>query len=106
MIAMPLGSRTDPYQVFNFLVEVEGIIADGFSEVSGLQVETEYMEYREGGQNDFVHRLAGPTKSPPLVLKRGLTQIDSLWVWHQEIASGRITRKNGTIYMLDNQGIP
>jgi phage tail-like protein len=101
-----LGVRTDPYQVFNFLVEIEGILAGGFSECSGLQVETEYFDYREGGVNDYVHRFAGPTKYPPLTLKRGLTQIDGLWSWHQDVVTGKIERKNGTIYLLDKQGIP
>ncbi|HKX32509.1 MAG TPA: phage tail protein [Blastocatellia bacterium] len=106
LVPKMLGVRADPYQVFNFLIEIEGIFSGGFSECSGLQVETEYMDYREGGQNDFVHRFAGPTKYPPLVLKHGLTQIDGLWVWHQEIVKGNITRQNGTIYLLDKQGIP
>jgi phage tail-like protein len=101
-----LGVRTDPYQVFNFLVEIEGILAGGFSECSGLQVETEYFDYREGGVNDYVHRFAGPTKYPPLALKHGLTQIDGLWSWHQDVVKGKIERKNGTIYLLDKQGIP
>src|SRR5215813_3056555 len=101
-----LGVRADPYQVFNFQVEIKGIFAGGFSECSGLQVETEYFDYREGGQNDFIHRFAGPTKYPPLVLKHGLTQIDGLWGWHQEVVKGTIERKNGTIYLLDKQGIP
>ena len=101
-----LGVRADPYQVFNFHVEIKGIFAGGFSECSGLQVETEYFDYREGGQNDFIHRFAGPTKYPPLVLKHGLTQIDGLWGWHQEVVKGTIERKNGTIYLLDKQGIP
>ena len=51
-----LGVRTDPYQVCNFLVEIEGILAGGFSECSGLQVETEVFDYREGGLNEYVHR--------------------------------------------------
>ena len=101
-----LGVRADPYQVFNFLVEIEGILAGGFSECSGLQVETEFFEYREGGQNEFVHRFAGATKYPPLVLKHGLTQISGLWDWHQDVIQGRIERKNGTIYLLDKQRIP
>ncbi len=101
-----LGVRTDPYQVFNFLVEIEGILAGGFSECSGLQVETEYFDYREGGVNEYVHRFAGPTKYPPLVLKHGLTQIDGLWGWHQDVVKGKVERKNGTIYLLDKQGIP
>jgi len=101
-----LGVRLDPYQVFNFMVEIEGVLAGAFSECSGLAVETEFFDYREGGQNDYVHRLAGPTKYPPLVLKHGLTQIDGLWTWHQDIVQGNVTRQNGTIYLLDQQRIP
>jgi len=101
-----LGIRADPYQVFNFLVEIEGILAGGFSECSGLQVETEFFDYREGGQNGFVHRFAGPTKYPPLTLKHGLTQIDGLWSWHQDVVNEKIERRNGTIYLLDKQRIP
>jgi|SRR5215475_2216292 len=101
-----LGLRRDPYQVFNFLVEIEGILTGGFSECSGLQVETEYFDYREGGQNEYVHRFAGPTKYPPLILKHGLTQIDGLWKWHQDVIQGKIERKNGTIYLLNKRRIP
>lgn len=100
------GRRADPYRVFNFLVEIEGILAGGFSECSGLQVETETYEYREGGVNGYVHRFAGPTRYPPLVLKHGLTQIDGLWGWHQDVVQGKIERRNGTIYLLDAQHIP
>lgn len=99
-----LGVRADPYQVFNFLIEIEGLLTGGFSECSGLQVETEFLDYREGGVNEYVHRFAGPTKYPPLVLKHGLTQIDSLWSWHQEVVNGEIHRRNGTIYLLDKDG--
>ena len=53
-----------------------------------------------------MHRFAGPTKYPPLVLKHGLTQIDGLWNWHQDVVQGKIERKNGTIYLLDKQRIP
>jgi len=91
---------------FNFLVEIEGILAGSFSECTGLQVETEYHDYREGGLNDYVHRFAGPTKYPPLMLKHGITQIDGLWNWHQEVTQGSIKRKNGTIYLLDRMRIP
>src|SRR5262245_66029230 len=83
-----LGVRFDPYQAFNFLVEIEGVLAGSFSECTGLQVETEYFDFREGGLNDYVHRFAGPTKYPSLILKHGLTQIDGLWNWHQQVTQG------------------
>lgn len=106
VLSNALGIRADPYQGFNFMVEVEGILTGGFSECTGLGVETEYFDFREGGQNGFVHRLAGPTKYPALILKHGLTQIDGLWNWHQAVTQGTVNRKNGTIYLLDKQRIP
>lgn len=101
-----LGVRLDPYMGFNFLVEIESLLVGGFSEVSGLAVETEVTPFREGGQNAYVHMLAGPTKFPNLVLKHGLTDVESLWQWHQEVATGTITRRNGSIYLLDRQRLP
>ncbi len=106
LISNLTGLRLDPYQAFNFLVEIEGILAGGFSECSGLNVETEVQEYREGGLNGYVHAFAGPTKYTPLVLKHGLTQIDGLWGWHQDVVQGTIERKSGTIYLLDQKHIP
>ncbi len=105
-LANVLGARFDPYQAFNFLVEIEGILAGSFSECTGLQVETEYFDYREGGVNDYVHRFAGPTKYPSLILKHGITQLDGLWNWHQDVSRGTVDRKNGTIYLLDKMHSP
>jgi len=101
-----LGVRADPYHGFNFLVEVSGLLVGGFTECSGLQVETDFHDDREGGINEYTHRFAGPTKYPPLILKHGLTPIDGLWAWHQEVVQGQVTRRNGTIYLLNKQHIP
>ncbi len=106
-----LGLRFDPFMAFNFVVEIEGLILGGFSEVTGLQVETEVQDYREGGQNEFVHKLPGPARYPQnLVLKRGLTGGltggSTLWLWHQAIIRGDIDRRNGTIYLLNRRGLP
>jgi phage tail-like protein len=102
-----LGIRNDPYMAFNFLVEIEGLLVGGFSEVTGLEVETEVKDYREGGLNEYIHKFAGPTRYPAnLILKHGLVYIESLWSWHQDVVQGTIERKNGTIYLLDQQRIP
>lgn len=100
------GLRVDPYQSNNFVVEIEGLVVGGFAECTGLQIETESHEYREGGENDFIHRFAGPTRHPPLVLKHGVSAIDGLWGWHQDVASGNIQRRNGTIYLLNQAQVP
>ena len=101
------GTRKDPYMAFNFTVEIEGITVGGFSEVSGLQVETEVEDYREGGLNAYLHKLPGPTRYPAnLTLKHGLMDLDTLWQWHAEITEGVVVRRNGTIYLLDHQQFP
>ncbi|WP_293064934.1 phage tail protein [Moorena sp. SIO3F7] len=101
-----LGARLDPYQGFNFLIEIEGLVTGGFIEVRGLESEIEVEERPEGGQNRYVHQLLGRTKYPNLTLKHGLTGIDSLWTWYQATSKGVIRRKNGTIMLLDRQQIP
>ena len=94
-------ARVDPYLGFNFVVEIKGIQVAGFSEVSGLQVEIEVQDYREGGLNTYIHRLPGPARYPNnLVLKRGLAN-DLLWLWHQDVVNGLIERKNGSIILID-----
>jgi phage tail-like protein len=99
------NGRSDPYQGFNFLVEIEGLIVGGFSECSGLSVETEYFEFREGGCNEYVHRFAGQTKYPALILKHGLTQLDGLWAWHQDVGLGKIQRRNGSIQLRNKEQV-
>lgn len=100
-----VGARADPYAAFNFLVEIGGLAVGGFTEASGLQVEVEVETYREGGVNEYAHQLAGPARYPNnLVLKHGLTDMDTLWKWIQDAARGRIRRQNGSIVLLDFAG--
>jgi phage tail-like protein len=102
---MSVGARRDPYMGFNFRVEIEGLVVGGFSEVSGLQVEVQVEDYQEGGLNEYVHKLPGPTRYPQnLVLKHGLTEVDALWSWHQDVRRGTVARKNGSIVLLDSGG--
>jgi phage tail-like protein len=101
---MPTGVRPDPYRGFRFRIEIDGIAIAHFSEVSGLQAETETEPYEEGGVNDFVHQLPKRTKYPHITLKRGITGIDALWKWHQDVVIGKFKRKNGSIILLDEAG--
>ena len=104
---MAIGIRADPYLAFNFLVEIEGLLVGGFSEVTGLQVEVEVEDYKEGGLNEYVHKLAGPTRYPSnLVLKHGLMGVDTLWEWHHEVTRGIIKRRNGSIILLNSAREP
>lgn len=94
-------ARVDPYLAFAFLVEVDGVASAGFHEVTGLQAELEVLDYREGGVNEFVHRLPGPARYPSnLTLRRGLTDATELWDWWWEASHGRIERRNISVLLL------
>lgn len=100
---MAVGARSDPYRGFNFLVEIDGLVVGGFSDVSGLQAEIEVHDYREGGLNQYMHRLAGPVRYPGnLILKRGVTDNLSLWLWHKDVRGGKVQRRNVSILLLDD----
>jgi phage tail-like protein len=94
----------DPYKVFRFAVEINGTRAGGFSEVTGLEVRTEVDDYREGGVNDYVHKIAKETRYPNLTLKRGITDKTDFWDWHQQIVGGDIERKTVSVVLLDSLG--
>ena len=99
-----LGKRKDPYLSYCFLLEIDGLISCGFSEVSGLQAEVETEDYQEGGMNDFVHKLTKGTKYSNIVLKRGITDSEDLWNWHKGIINGNIVKKSIRIILLEHDG--
>jgi phage tail-like protein len=103
---MPGSMRKgDPYLSFHFRVEIDGIEVGGFSEVTGLQIEVEMADWREGGNNEFLLRFVGPAKHPAnLVLKHGIMDANVLWSWQREIMEGRIQRRNAAIVLLDSAG--
>jgi phage tail-like protein len=94
-------ARSDPFSVFRFVVEINGIPAGGFSEATGFESKTETDDYREGGVNDYVHKIAKETKYPNLVLKRGLTDSLLLYAWYQGVARGFVVRMTISIVLLD-----
>jgi phage tail-like protein len=96
--------NSDPYGAFRFRVEILGLQVGGFSEVSGLEREVQLEDFREGGLNDYTHKLVTVTKYPNLTLKRGLADRIELWQWHQDVINGRIERRQITIVLVDTAG--
>jgi phage tail-like protein len=87
-----------------FYVQIEGLTQAVFTEIGGLQLETDVTEYQEGGWNGFVHRLPGRTRVGTLTLKRGITSSNEFFKWYEQILYGKIEPKNVSVLMFDVAG--
>lgn len=89
---------TDPLRSFRFIVEFTSVSGEttfsskilttantttnttslstgfigGFMSVSGLNITTQAIQYREGGYNTTVHQIPGMTTFTPITLQRGV----------------------------------
>jgi phage tail-like protein len=77
---------TDYYPPWSFYFRVEFGISKNkddvrFQSVSGLAVEYDMEEFKEGGENRFTHKLPVRTKYSDLVLKRGMLTDSEVIKW-------------------------
>ena len=93
----------DPYQGFRFRVELDRIQHGGFSRVKGLVRETRHESYREGGVNEYEHKLFTQVSYPSVILERGLA-LDDLWNWALAASEGDVQRKNIWIRLQNEHG--
>jgi len=94
---------------FNVVVTIafasERAVGTGqFSEISGLGTGVEIVEFREGGGNRSVHQLAGGHKSACITFRRGLVDAP-FYEWCRGAVAGTDNRSDGTIVLLDEQGV-
>lgn len=85
--------RERPYSQFNYLVDLGTGDTDspqaGFSEVSGLGMEINMAEYRNGNEKDNAPRkITGSYKVPDVTLKRGVIGSLDLYEWLNQIRNG------------------
>lgn len=100
---------SDIYPLATFRYEVEwGGTKIGFTEVSGLDVETELIEYRHGASP--VHskvKMPGMQKYSNITLKRGTFASDNeYWDWWNTVNLNTIERRDVTIKLLNADGDP
>jgi phage tail-like protein len=93
------GRSPDPAPGLRFLVKIGTEPIGRFQECTGIQVEYETLEWPEGGENRFVHKLRGRTKYTNIVLKRGITHEKNLVKWFRD-CSNRTKRFPVTVELL------
>ena len=96
-------ARQDPLRGFRFLLEIEGITSGGFTRVKGLSREVKHESYREGGVNEYEHKLLTQVSYPVVILERGLV-LDDLFTWAQRAADGDVERKTIRLRLQNEAG--
>ena len=100
-------AATYPLVKFHFLVEWGGTKI-GFTEVSGLDVETQVVEYRHGASPEYSKRkMPGMQVYSNITLKRGTFKSDNEYFnWWNSVSLNTITRRNITISLLNENHEP
>ena len=95
-----------PHGRFNYKVEIDGLEAGGFSEVTGFDASIDVIEYREGDMVQTPMKLPGLKKYGNITLKQGLVDSLVLYEWMTAGLTGDVDRKTITITLLDITGSP
>lgn len=96
-----------PLVKFHFSVDWGGTNI-GFTEVSGLDVETEMIEYRHGASPEYSKiKMPGMQKFSNITLKRGSFSNDNeFFAWWNSVKLNKIERRDVTIKLLNEEHEP
>ncbi|MFI3177275.1 MAG: phage tail protein [Eubacteriales bacterium] len=98
-----------PFKKYNYKVEIDGITAASFSEVSGFDATIDVIEYRTGDEGvNYARKTNGLTKYGNVTLKWGMTSSMEFYEWVTAITNGESMgadkNKDVTITLFDDDG--
>lgn len=93
-----------PLGKFRYKVEISGVTAGGFSEVSGFDASIDVIEYREGDMVQTPMKLPGLKKYGNITLKKGVMDTKALYDWMAVGLEKNVQRVTVTITLIDING--
>lgn len=102
-----MADNAYPLPGFHFSVDLGGQIIN-CSEVSGLDIELDVIEYRDGNSQTFsTQKMSGLRKSSDVTIKKGIFADDKdYYEWFNAVAMNTPERKDVTISLLDEEHSP
>lgn len=92
-----------PGAKFRFKLEIDGLEAGRFSEVSGFDAAIEPIEYREGNMAaEAPMKVVGLRKYGTITLKNGRLKGKGVYGWIEKGTAGEVERKNVIVSLLDD----
>jgi phage tail-like protein len=96
----------DLLTTFAFHVELDGVDIGAFKEASGVEAETEIIEYKEATDKGkmIIRKVPGAMKWADITLKKRIDASTALWDWRHEVEQGDIdkARRTGSIVLYDS----
>lgn len=101
------SSNLWPLPKFYFQVNFDGLIL-GFQEVSGLDIETQVIEYREGNSKQFsTIKMPGINKYGNVTCKKGVAVSNiNFWDWMNQFKMNTIKRVSIEITLMGEANKP
>ena len=95
-----------PLPKFRFSVDLGSGGTASFHEVSGMNVESQIIEYRLGDDATFTKaKMPGLKKYNNVTLKKGMFKGDTVfWDWYSKITMNTIERTDVKVTLLDEKG--
>lgn len=90
------SSRRNPYQKYNWIMEIDGFVKAGFNKCTGLEKKVNVVEYRDGGDNNHKRKEPGWVDFPTITLERGMSQDPDMHQWSLESMNLDGVRKTAT----------
>src|SRR5213592_451985 len=92
---------------FSFVLEVDSVEMGSFRKCSGIESETETIEYKEATKDGkmIIRKVPGAMKWSDITLERRIDTSTALWEWRKQIIDGDIdaARRNGSIICKDSK---
>src|SRR4051794_30212646 len=100
----------DLMTTFNFVLEIGGVQLATFRKCSGVESETETIEYKEATKDGqmIIRKVPGAMKWSDITLERRVDNSPALWEWRKMVIDGDIdgARRTGSIVVMDSQHNP
>jgi phage tail-like protein len=96
----------DLMTTFNFVLEIGGVQLASFRKCTGVEAETETIEYKEAtkGGKMIIRKVPGAMKWSDITLERRVDESKALWEWRKQVEEGDVdqARRSGSIVILDS----
>ncbi|MFN8075923.1 MAG: phage tail protein [Kineosporiaceae bacterium] len=97
----------DLINTFAFALEIDSVVLATFRKCSGIESETEIVEFKEMTADGkmVIRKQPGAMKWTDITLERRIDTSVDLWEWRKQVIYGKIdeARRNGSIVARDSE---